>query len=214
MATDSVARAIALAGLANGGGGGLSTIVAGTGTSSIVMNHDDTNTNAATGNYSTALGYGTKAMGKGALAAGYSQTPGNVMAGEGAVCCIGRATGTGAWKAIGTNSIAIGSKSDSSNKVYGADINSIAIGFNVSAFVPAAPVVTVPTCMVAARPSSPLGPAGPGLPLFALAANAIALATLSVAIFKSSYQYKIFVVTLVVPVMSILTFCNEPVITK
>ena len=118
MATDSVARAIALAGLANGGGGsvgpqgptgtqgpkgdigpvgptgpigqigpigptgpkgpkgdpgegggGLSTIVAGTGTSSIVMNHDDTNTNEASGNYSTALGCGTKAAGQGALAA-------------------------------------------------------------------------------------------------------------------------------------------------
>ena len=135
MATDSVARALALAGLANGGGGGggLSTIVAGTGTSSIVMNHDDANTNVASGNYSTALGYGTKAAGQGALAAGYSNTPGNVMAGEGAVCCIGRATGTGAWKAIGTNSIAIGSKSDSSNNVYGADINSIAIGSNVLA---------------------------------------------------------------------------------
>lgn len=120
MATDSVARAIALAGLANGGGGsvgpqgptgpqgpigptgpqgpqgnigpvgptgpqgpkgdpgegggGLSTIVAGTGTSSIVMNHDDTNTNEASGNYSTALGYGTKAAGQGALAAGYSES--------------------------------------------------------------------------------------------------------------------------------------------
>lgn len=134
MATDSVARAIALAGLAKGGGGGgLSTIVAGTGTSSIVMNHDDTNTNEASGNYSTALGYGTKAAGQGALAAGYSETPGNVMAGEGAVCCIGRATGTGGWEAVGENSIAIGSKSDSSNKTYGADINSIAIGFNVSA---------------------------------------------------------------------------------
>ena len=70
MATDSVARAIALAAKANGGG--LSTIVAGTGTSSIVMNHDDTNTNEATGNYSTALGYGTQATGKGALAAGDS----------------------------------------------------------------------------------------------------------------------------------------------
>lgn len=135
MATDSVARAIALAAKAasSGGGGGLSTIVAGTGTSSIVMNHDDTNTNEASGNYSTALGYGTKAVGDGTLAAGYSETPGNVIAGEGAICCIGRATGTGGWEAAGKNSIAIGSKSDSSNKVYGADINSIAIGFNVSA---------------------------------------------------------------------------------
>ena len=56
------------------GSGGLSTIVAGTGTSSIVMNHDDTNTNEASGNYSVALGYGTKAAGQGALAAGYSES--------------------------------------------------------------------------------------------------------------------------------------------
>lgn len=90
------------------GGGGLSTIIAGTGTSSIVMNHDDTNTNEASGNYSTALGYGTKAAGQGALAAGYSNTPGNVMAGEGAICCIGKSTGPKAFKATGENSIAIG----------------------------------------------------------------------------------------------------------
>ena len=129
MATDSVARAIALAGLANGGGGsvgpqgptgpqgpkgdigpvgptgpigqtgpigptgpqgpkgdpgegggGLSTIVAGTGTSSIVMNHDDTNTNVASGNYSTALGYGTKAAGQGAISFGSAGTNGNISA--------------------------------------------------------------------------------------------------------------------------------------
>lgn len=135
MATDSVARAIALAGLAKGeGGGGLSTIVAGTGTSSIVMNHDDTNTNEATGNYSTALGYGTKATGEGALAAGYSNTPGNVMAGEGAVCCIGRVTGAGSFKATGKNSIAIGSYSGNLNETYGAtQENSIAIGNAITA---------------------------------------------------------------------------------
>ena len=181
MATDSVARAIALAGLANGGGGsvgpqgptgpqgpkgdigpvgptgpigqtgpigptgpqgpkgdpgegggGLSTIVAGTGTSSIVMNHDDTNTNVASGNYSTALGYGTKAEGEGALAAGYSQTAGNVMAGEGAVCCIGRATGAGSFKATGENSIAIGTSTYASLK-GATNLNSIAIGSNVLA---------------------------------------------------------------------------------
>ena len=116
------------------GGGGLSTIVAGTGTSSIVMNHDDTNTNEASGNYSTALGYGTKAAGQGALAAGYSNTPGNVMAGEGAVCCIGRATGAGSFKATGNNSIAIGSYSGNLNKTYGATgENSIAIGNAIQA---------------------------------------------------------------------------------
>ena len=108
MATDSVARAIALAGLANGGGGsvgpqgptgpqgpkgdigpvgptgpigqtgpigptgpqgpkgdpgegggGLSTIVAGTGTSSEVFNKDATNTNAAASPYSHAEGFGS-----------------------------------------------------------------------------------------------------------------------------------------------------------
>ena len=81
MATDSVARAIALAGLANGGGGGgLSTIVAGTGTSSIVMNHDDANTNEASGNYSVALGYGTKAAGEGAISFGSAGTNGNISA--------------------------------------------------------------------------------------------------------------------------------------
>ena len=62
------------------GSGGLSTIVAGTGTSSIVMNHDDTNTNAATGNYSTALGYGTKAAGQGAISFGSADTNGNISA--------------------------------------------------------------------------------------------------------------------------------------
>ena len=114
------------------GGGGLSTIVAGTGTSSIVMNHDDTNTNVASGNYSTALGYGTKAAGQGALAAGYSETPGNVIAGEGAVCCIGRATGTSSWEAIGDRSIAIGVSTISQTKgaIYA---NSIAIGSNTLA---------------------------------------------------------------------------------
>ena len=111
------------------GSGGLSTIVAGTGTSSIVMNHDDTNTNVASGNYSTALGYGTKAAGQGALAAGYSNTPGNVMAGEGAVCCIGRTEGTSSWKATGTNSIAIGAASYSFSR-GATNLASIAIGSN------------------------------------------------------------------------------------
>lgn len=143
MATDSVARAIALAGLANGGGGsvgpqgptgpqgpkgdigpvgptgpigqtgpigptgpkgpkgdpgegggGLSTIVAGTGTSSIVMNHDDANTNVASGNYSTALGYGTEAAGQGAFAAGYSQTPGRIVGNEKGAIAMGAAGGS------------------------------------------------------------------------------------------------------------------------
>ena len=116
------------------GSGGLSTIVAGTGTSSIVMNHDDTNTNEASGNYSTALGYGTKAAGEGGFAAGYSNTPGNVMAGEGAVCCIGRVTKTGGWKATGKNSIAIGSYSGGLGGTYGATgENSIAIGNAIEA---------------------------------------------------------------------------------
>ena len=113
------------------GSGGLSTIVAGTGTSSIVMNHDDTNTNIASGNYSTALGYGTKAEGQGGFAAGYSETPGNVIAGEGAVCCIGRTTGPKAFKAIGANSIAIGFNDvvNSSDLDGGAFApNSVAIG--------------------------------------------------------------------------------------
>ena len=114
------------------GGGGLSTIVAGTGTSSIVMNHDDTNTNVASGNYSTALGYGTKAAGQGALAAGYSQTPGNIMADEGAVCCIGRTEGTSSWKATGENSIAIGAASYSFSR-GATSLNSIAIGSNALA---------------------------------------------------------------------------------
>ena len=145
MATDSVARAIALAGLANGGGGsvgpqgptgpqgpqgpigptgpqgpkgdpgegggGLSTIVAGTGTSSIVMNHDDTNTNEASGNYSTALGYGTKAEGQGALAAGYSQTPGNIQALKKGSMAFGNVAGytDSAIKALQEGSIVIGS---------------------------------------------------------------------------------------------------------
>lgn len=161
MATDSVARAIALAGLANGGGGsvgpqgptgpqgpkgdigpigptgpqgpkgdigptgpqgpkgdpgegggGLSTVVAGTGTSSIVMNHDDANTNEASGNYSTALGYGTKAAGQGALAAGYSQTAGNIQAtGDGAVAIGSTAssiTGAGVLNAQGRGSLVCG----------------------------------------------------------------------------------------------------------
>lgn len=121
MATDSVARAIALAGLANGGGGGLSTVVAGTGTSSIVMNHDDANTNEASGNYSTALGYGTKATGEGALAAGDSKISGNIQAsGDGAIA-IGKtyatATGTGVPSilASGQGSAAIGVAASVSN---------------------------------------------------------------------------------------------------
>ena len=114
------------------GGGGLSTIVAGTGTSSIVMNHDDTNTNVASGNYSVALGYGTKAEGQGGFAAGYSQTAGNVIAGEGAICCIGRTEGTSSWKATGNNSIAIGSAAYSFSR-GATSLNSIAIGSNVLA---------------------------------------------------------------------------------
>ena len=191
MATDSVARAIALAGLANGGGGsvgpqgptgpqgpkgdigpvgptgpigqtgpigptgpqgpkgdpgegggGLSTIVAGTGTSSISMNHDDANTNEASGNYSTALGYGTKAAGQGALAAGYSNTPGNVIAsGDGALAYGSASTnplmasGTGALVggaggyAAGQYSIAISPSTASAN-----DLGSVAIGDNVYAY--------------------------------------------------------------------------------
>ena len=54
------------------GSGGLSTIVAGTGTSSIVMNHDDTNTNEASGNYSVALGKNVSARSNGSFAMGYS----------------------------------------------------------------------------------------------------------------------------------------------
>ena len=113
------------------GSGGLSTIVAGTGTSSIVMNHDDTNTNEASGNYSTALGYGTKAAGQGAFAAGYSQTAGNVIAGEGAICCIGKTTGPKAFKATGENSIAIGFNDATSDGDLDSGAfapNSIAIG--------------------------------------------------------------------------------------
>ena len=141
MATDSVARAIALAGLANGGGGGLSTIVAGTGTSSIVMNHDDTNTNEATGNYSTALGYGTKAAGQGALAAGDSKISGNIQAsGDGAIA-IGKtyatATGTGipSIVASGQGSAAIGAAVSSSNSdctITASGGGSIAMGATAS----------------------------------------------------------------------------------
>lgn len=142
MATDSVARAIALAGLANsGGGGGLSTIVAGTGTSSIVMNHDDTNTNEASGNYSTALGYGTKAAGQGALAAGDSEVLGNIQAsGDGAIA-IGKtystATGTGVSSilASGQGSAAIGvaaSVSNSDCTITASGQGSIAMGATAS----------------------------------------------------------------------------------
>ena len=142
MATDSVARAIALAGLANGGGGGgLSTIVAGTGTSSIVMNHDDANTNEASGNYSTALGYGTKAAGEGALAAGDSKISGNIQAsGDGAIA-IGKtyatATGTGVPSilASGQGSAAIGIAASTSNSactITASGGGSIAMGATAS----------------------------------------------------------------------------------
>ena len=143
MATDSVARAIALAGLANGGGGssGLSTIAAGTGTSSIVMNHDDTNTNVASGNYSTALGYGTKAAGEGALAAGDSKISGNIQAsGDGAIA-IGKtyatATGTGVPSilASGQGSAAIGAAVSTSNSdctITASGHGSIAMGATAS----------------------------------------------------------------------------------
>ena len=140
MATDSVARAIALAGLANGGGG-LSTIVAGTGTSSIVMNHDDTNTNEASGNYSTALGYGTKAEGQGALAAGDSEILGNIQAsGDGAIA-IGKtyatATGTGVPSilASGQGSAAIGIAASATNSdctITASSQGSIAMGATAS----------------------------------------------------------------------------------
>ena len=117
MATDSVARAIALAGLANGGGGGgLSTIVAGTGTSSIVMNHDDTNTNEASGNYSTALGKNVSASKNGALATGYSTNPGSygIMAnGVGAFAGGSHEGGTGKILASGTGTFAFGRQSQS-----------------------------------------------------------------------------------------------------
>ena len=84
------------------GSGGLSTIVAGTGTSSIVMNHDDTNTNEASGNYSTALGYGTKAAGQGALAAGYSESNWTCSAAGNGSAAFGQST------AIGDYSFAFG----------------------------------------------------------------------------------------------------------
>lgn len=113
MATDSVARAIALAGLAKGGegGGGLSTIVAGTGTSSIVMNHDDTNTNEATGNYSVALGKNVKAGNNGSLATGYSTNPGSygiVASGVGAFAGGSHEGGTGKILASGVGTLAFG----------------------------------------------------------------------------------------------------------
>lgn len=86
------------------GSGGLSTIVAGTGTSSIVMNHDDTNTNEASGNYSVALGYGTKAAGQGAFAAGYSQTPGRVVGNEKGAIAMGAAGGSSRGGVLGETS--------------------------------------------------------------------------------------------------------------
>lgn len=92
--------------------GGLSTIQAGIGTSSIVMNHDDANTNVASGNYSVAQGYGTKATGQGAFAAGYSQAAGNVIAsGDGAVAIGSTASslaGTGVLDAQGRGSLVCG----------------------------------------------------------------------------------------------------------
>ena len=189
MATDSVARAIALAGLANGGGGsvgpqgptgpqgpkgdigpvgptgpigqtgpigptgpqgpkgdpgegggGLSTIVAGTAISSIVMNHDDTNTNEASGNYSTALGYGTKAAGNGALAAGYSETPGKIQAsGDGAVAIgstAGSLTEAGVLNAQGRASLVCGIASGSHSLTttnFGAIALGAAINGNIKA---------------------------------------------------------------------------------
>ena len=157
MATDSVARAIALAGLANGGGGsvgpqgptgpqgpkgdigpvgptgpigpigpvgptgpqgpkgdpgegggGLSTIVAGTGTSSIVMNHDDTNTNEASGNYSTALGYGTKAAGEGTISFGSAGANGNISASNYGSIAGGATTDTGKISTSGIGAMARG----------------------------------------------------------------------------------------------------------
>ena len=105
------------------GSGGLSTIVAGTGTSSIVMNHDDTNTNVASGNYSTALGYGTKATGEGALAAGYSNTPGNIQALKQGSMAFGSVAGSSSStiKALQAGSIAIGSVKNGTMSNNGED---------------------------------------------------------------------------------------------
>ena len=125
------------------GSGGLSTIVAGTGTSSIVMNHDDTNTNEATGNYSTALGYGTKAAGQGALAAGYSNTPGNIQALKKGSMAFGNITGSASStiKALQEGSIAIGSVKNGTISNNGEDafiigsVNSETYGENIGMFI-------------------------------------------------------------------------------
>ena len=109
------------------GSGGLSTIVAGTGTSSIVMNHDDTNTNVASGNYSTALGYGTKAEGEGALAAGYSQTAGNIHAKQKGSIAMGVASGENKLLANSRGSIALGYAVNGSISAYSS--GSTAIGY-------------------------------------------------------------------------------------
>jgi hypothetical protein len=125
------------------GSGGLSTIVAGTGTSSIVMNHDDTNTNVASGNYSTALGYGTKAEGQGALAAGYSNTPGNIQALEKGSIAFGNVMGSASStiKALQSGSIAIGSvkngtiSNNSSNSLAIGCVNSEIYGPDIGIFI-------------------------------------------------------------------------------
>ena len=110
------------------GGGGLSTIVAGTGTSSIVMNHDDTNTNVASGNYSTALGYGTKAEGEGALAAGYSQTAGNIHAKQKGSIAMGATTETGHIDAYAIGSIARGYAKQGSSYITASSEGCTSIG--------------------------------------------------------------------------------------
>ena len=90
------------------GSGGLSTIVAGTGTSSIVMNHDDANTNEASGNYSAALGYRTQAAGEGAISFGSASNKNGI-----------RATGVG--------SIAGGSQGGY-GKIIASDTGALALG--------------------------------------------------------------------------------------
>lgn len=125
------------------GSGGLSTIVAGTGTSSIVMNHDDTNTNVASGNYSTALGYGTKAAGNGALAAGYSNTPGNIQALKKGSMAFGKIAGNASStiKALQEGSIVIGSvkngtmSNNGENAFIIGSVNSETYGSNIGMFI-------------------------------------------------------------------------------
>ena len=128
MATDSVARAIALAGLANGGGSsGLSTIVAGTGTSSIVMNKDDANTNEASGNYSTALGYGTKAAGQGAISFGSADHKNGIQANGVGSIAGGSQGGYGKIIASDTGALALGEQQQSGS-ITASSSGSVATG--------------------------------------------------------------------------------------